>query len=114
MRFCLYILCFVTMAAHAQDSLRAQLPLLTVEDAVAVALKNNYDIQLATNDLKIDEQNVSLANAGLLPNLYGSVNQNNNVQYSKQVRSDGTVQELNNAKNNSLNYGVNLGWTIFD
>ncbi|MES2484767.1 MAG: TolC family protein [Bacteroidota bacterium] len=114
MRFCLYLLCLVTLGGRAQDSLQKQLTLLSVEDAVAVALKNNYDIQLATNDLKIDEQNVNLANAGLLPNLYGSVNQNNNIQYSKQVRTDGTVQELNNAKNNSLNYGVNLGWTIFD
>ena len=88
--------------------------LLTVEDAVATALKNNYDIKLSANDLKIDEQNVSLANAGLLPNLYGSLSQNNNIQNSKQVRTDGTVQELENAKNNSLSYGVNLGWTIFD
>lgn len=88
--------------------------LLTAEQAVAIALENNYDIKLATNDLKIDEQNVSLAGAGLLPNLSGTLNQNNTIQNSRQVRTDGTVQELNNAKNNSLNYGVNLGWTVFD
>lgn len=88
--------------------------LLTAEQAVAIALENNYEIKLATNDLKIDEQNVSLANAGLLPNLSGTLNQNNAIQNSRQVRTDGTVQELNNAKNNSLNYGVNLGWTVFD
>lgn len=88
--------------------------LLTAEQAVAIALENNYDIKLATNDLKIDEQNVSFANAGLLPNLSGTLNQNNAIQNSRQVRTDGTVQELNNAKNNSLNYGVNLGWTVFD
>lgn len=89
-------------------------PLLTVEDAVAEALKNNYDIKLADNNFKIDQQNVSLANAGLLPNLYGSLSQNNSIQNSTQVRTDGTQQQLNNAKNNSLSYGVNLGWTIFD
>jgi outer membrane protein len=117
MRLCLYILfSLICLGAYAQDSVAVAplYPLLTVEDAVAVALKNNYDIQLATNDLKVDEQNVSLANAGLLPNLYGSFSQNNNIQNSKQVRTDGTVQELDNAKNNSLSYGVNLGWTIFD
>ncbi|KGO94220.1 TolC family protein [Flavobacterium subsaxonicum] len=108
MRFYLYtFFCFFTILCSAQE-------LLTVEDAVATALKNNYDIKLSANDLKIDEQNVSLANAGLLPNLYGSLSQNNNIQNSKQVRTDGTVQELENAKNNSLSYGVNLGWTIFD
>lgn len=103
-----YILfCLFTVVCSAQD-------LLTAEQAVAIALQNNYDIKLATNDLKIDEQNVSLANAGLLPNLSGTLNQNNAIQNSRQVRTDGTVQELNNAKNNSLNYGVNLGWTVFD
>ncbi|MFP9115593.1 TolC family protein [Flavobacterium sp. RHBU_3] len=107
MRLYLYILLAFSFAASAQ-------PLLTVEDAVAIALKNNYDIQLAGNNLKMDEENVSLANAGLLPNLYGSLSQNNTIQDSKQVRTDGTVQELKGAKNNSLNYGVNLGWTIFD
>jgi len=108
MRFYIYtFFCFFTMICSAQD-------LLTVEDAVETALKNNYDIKISANDLKIDQQNVSLANAGLLPSLSGTLNQNNNIQYSKQVRTDGTVQELNNARNNSLTYGVNLGWTIFD
>lgn len=115
MRQCLYIiLCFCGVALHAQDSVSVALPYLSVEDAVSQALKNNYDILLSNNNLKIDAQNVSLANAGLLPNLSGTFNQNNNIQYSNQVRADGTVQELNNAKNNSMNYGVSLGWTIFD
>lgn len=116
MRYCLYILfCFLGTASYAQETTAQQFPaFLTVEDAVSQALKNNFDIKIADNNLKIDQQNVSLANAGLLPNLYGSVNQNNSIQNSKQERTDGTVQELNNAKNNSLSYGVNLGWTIFD
>ena len=108
MRFCLYILfALISALSHAQE-------LLTPEQAIAIALENNYDIKLAKNDLKIDEQNVSLANAGLLPNVSGTFNQNNNIQNSRQVRSDGTVQEQNNARNNSMSYGVNLGWTIFD
>lgn len=88
--------------------------LLTPEQAVAIALENNYDIKLAANDLRIDEQNMSLANAGLLPNVSGTFNQNNAIQNSTQTRADGTVQEQDNAKNNSMNYGVNLGWTVFD
>ncbi len=88
--------------------------MLTVEEAVAIALENNYDIKLAANDLKIDEQNVSLANAGILPSLTGNFNQDNRIQDSRQVRADGTIQELDGALNNTLNYGVNLGWTIFD
>lgn len=93
--------------ANAQD-------VLTAKDAIAIALENNYDIKIAANNLKVDEQNVSLANAGILPNISGTFNQNNSIQNSRQERADGTVQELDNAKNNSMNYGVNLGWTIFD
>lgn len=103
------------LTTWAQDSIvKLDYPLLSAEDAVAVALKNNYDIKLAANDLKIDENNVSLANAGIMPTLSGTFSQNNNIQNSRQVRADGTVQELDNARNNSMQYGVNLGWTIFD
>lgn len=87
---------------------------LTAQDAIAIALQNNYDIRLAKNDLKIDEENVSLGNAGILPTVQGTFNQNNNLQYLKQERTDGTIQEQDNAKNNSMNYGVSLGWTVFD
>ncbi len=116
MRFFIAIIfSLISFAASAQDSIvRLEYPVLTAEEAVAQALKNNYDIKLAANDLKIDENNVSLANAGLLPNLSGTFGQNNSVQNSRQVRADGTAQELDNARNNSMQYGVNLGWTIFD
>lgn len=108
MRFGIYIVLLLSgFGLSAQE-------VLTAQEAVALALENNYDIKISKNDLKIDEQNVSLANAGILPNISGTFNQNNNLQYLKQERTDGTVQEQDNAKNNSMNYGVNLGWTIFD
>lgn len=87
---------------------------LVLEDAVSIALKNNYDIRIAANSLKIDEKNVNVANAGMLPRLDATLTQNNNIQNSKQTQSSGEVRELDNAKNNSLNYGVTLGWTVFD
>lgn len=104
----LYILLlFAFVPAKAQE-------LLTIEDAVKTALENNYDIRIAANDLKIDQTNVSLGNAGILPKVTATVVDNNGIQYSSQTRSDGTVNRLDKAKNNSLNYGVGLGWTIFD
>jgi len=88
--------------------------LLTVEDAVKTAMENNYDIKISSNDLKIDQRNVALGNAGMLPTVAATAVDNNGIQYSKQTRNDGTINELNNARNNSLNYGVGLNWTIFD
>lgn len=87
---------------------------LTLENAVKIAIENNYDIRIAKNDLKIDQNNVSAGNAGMLPKVAASIAQNNNLQNLSQTRADGNTITLDNAKNNSLNYGVSLDWTIFD
>jgi outer membrane protein len=88
--------------------------LLTLKDAVQIALENNYEIKIAKNDLKIDESNVTPGNAGMLPSATASITNNNSIQNLSQTRADGTITSLDNAKNNSLTYGVSLGWTIFD
>lgn len=106
-------LLLITLFLFTAAPINAQ-EILTARDAVAIALENNYDIRIAQNDLKIDENNVTVGNAGMLPQLTGNFTRNNSVQNSEQVRSDGTVQKLDNAKNNNMNYGVNLGWTVFD
>jgi len=95
------------ISGHSQE-------LLTVEDAVKIALENNYDIKIASNDLKIDQQNVSLANAGILPNLNAVVTENSSILDTKQTQQDGSIRELDGAKNMNLSYGVALNWTIFD
>ena len=97
----------IAISANSQE-------ILTVEDAIKIALENNYDIKIASNDLKIDVQNVSLANAGILPDLSAVVTNTNSVLDTKQTQSDGTVRELDGAKNMNLSYGVALNWTVFD
>lgn len=87
---------------------------LTLEEAVEIALENNYDIQLAKNDLDVDSLGVSPGFAGMLPRVFAQASTNNSTQNISQTRSDGNVIELDNAKNNNLSYGVGLDWTIFD
>ena len=87
---------------------------LTIKDAVAIALENNFEIKIASNNLNIDKVNMSEGNAGMLPTITGTVVDNNRVQNSSQTLQTGQVNSLKNAKNNSLNYGVSLDWTIFD
>jgi outer membrane protein TolC len=88
--------------------------LLTVEDATRIALENNFEIKISKNDLKIGEINSTPGNAGMLPKLTASITDNNSIQNLNQTRIDGTENSLDNAKNNSLNYGVLLDWTVFD
>ena len=92
---------------HAQE-------ILTVEDAVKIALENNFEIKIASNNAKIDATNVSLANAGILPNLEGVLTNSNSILDTKQTQSDGSTRELNNARNMNLSYGIALNWTVFD
>ncbi|MBD3581144.1 TolC family protein [Flavobacterium selenitireducens] len=104
--FCLLGISFA-LAANAQD-------LLTPDEAVKIAIENNYDIRIAKNDLKVDQTNKTIGNAGMLPSVTASVIDNNSIQSSEQIRNDGTQQSLDNARNSNLNYGAALEWTVFD
>ena len=68
------------------DKARAQ-EVLALEDAVKIALERNYDIKISANNLEIDRNNVNRANAGMLPVVGGTLNNNNSIQNSSQVRS---------------------------
>ena len=97
----------IGFSAQAQD-------LLTLEDAVKIALENNYDIKIAKNNSKIDATNNNLANARMLPSLNANFTNNNSQLNTTQTQADGTERKLDNAKNMNLTYGVGLDWTIFD
>ncbi|MCD8518583.1 MAG: TolC family protein, partial [Flavobacterium sp.] len=101
------LLIFLGFSSQAQE-------LLTLEDAVKIALENNYDIKIAENNSKIDATNNNLANAGMLPALNANFVNNNSQIDTKQTQIDGSERELDNAKNMNLTYGVSLDWTIFD
>ncbi|WP_419211457.1 TolC family protein [Maribacter sp. X9] len=87
---------------------------LTVQDAVKTAIENNYQIITESNNLRIDSISVSPGYAGMLPSLEATISDNNSIQYLSQIRSDGTKITRDNAKNNSLAYGVAMDWTLFD
>lgn len=101
----LFLFCIVK--TNAQE-------VLTIEEAMKIALENNFEIKIAKNNSRINETNVTLGNAGILPTATATVIDNNSVQNSSQTRQDGTSISLDNAKNNSLNYGISLDWTVFD
>jgi outer membrane protein TolC len=101
----LFFFCFAI--GNAQE-------ILTLENAVKIALENNYEIKIADNNLKINKTNVAIGNAGMLPSVSATASDNKSIQNTSQTRSDGTTVDLKNAENNNLNYGVGLDWTIFD
>src|SRR5436190_10113640 len=84
-------------------SLQAQ-ELLKLEDAVKIALENNYDIKIAANNYKIDQASNTPGNSGMLPNVNATAVNNNSQQNISQTQADGTHRSLNNAKNMNLTY----------
>jgi len=106
-------LVFLCMA-FSYNSRAQNAPMLTLKDAVEIALKNNYNIQLAQNNNTISQNNVTPGNAGILPVVTGDVTTNNSRQSITQTRSDNTVNRLPNVKNSNISYGPSLNWTIFD
>lgn len=107
-----FICCFMAMSAFVKAQTAPSL--LTLKEAVEIALKNNYNILLAKNNKAIAQNNVTPGNAGFLPVVGASLTQNNSNQHIEQTRSDGTVNKIPSAKNSSLSYGPSLNWTIFD
>ncbi len=88
--------------------------LLTLEDAINLALRNNYDIKISKNTLEIALNNYSLGNAGFLPTIdlnFGFSKSSNNT---RQEYFDGRAINRTGAVSNSLNLGATLNWTIFD
>lgn len=92
--------------------LRAQ-PLMTLEDAIAIALENNYDIRLAKSDSALLDLDYSFRNAVFLPRINASAGSLWTNNHQKQEFSDGSERQGDVATNN-LNASVNLNWTLFD
>ncbi len=101
------LLLYISSASYAQR-------ILTVEEAVAVALQNNYDIRLLRNDSTLFELNNSYAYAAFLPRLNATTGLLYNVNNSRQELADGTKREQDNLRSNNLSASLNLNWTVFD
>jgi len=87
---------------------------LSLEEAIATALKNNYDIQLSKNDSMVAALDYSFRNAVFYPRLNGTLGTTWNNNDQKQTLADGSKREQNNIKSNNINAALNLNWTLFD
>lgn len=92
---------------------RAQ-SLLSLEDAVGIALKNNYDVSVARNNADIARVNNTLGNAGMLPYLQLSGTDNYSLNNVNMTLSSGSAISSPSASANVFNAGLGLTWTLFD
>ena len=100
-------LLFITLTSSAQK-------VLTIEEAIATALQNNYAIQLSKNDSAIAALDYSFRNAAFLPRINGSFGGTYNNKNQRQKFGDCTERKLNDIKSNNYNAGLQMNWVVFD
>jgi outer membrane protein TolC len=103
------ICCLLLSAIHASAQ-----QVLTVEQAIDLALKNNYDIRLAKNDAAIAANDYAYANWAFAPRLNGSASRVWNTTRTKQEFVNGSKRDTSGIHSNNFTGNVTLSWTLFD
>jgi len=87
---------------------------LSTQEAVSLALENNYGIKMANNTVEIADNNANILNSGFLPTITGNSGASYNLDNTEAVFSNGNVTNLNGAESSRFNASVNLNYTLFD
>lgn len=98
----------ISLAAPAQNRM------MSLEEAIATTLQNNYDIRIAANDSLAAAIDYEYRNAAFLPRLNANAGASWTTNDSKQVLADGTKRERSGLKSNNLTAQLALNWTLFD
>ncbi len=87
--------------------------LLTLDNAIKIALKNNYSISISKNDAQVAENNATYGNAGAYPltQIVAGENFQNNAIH--QQYSTGAEVIRPSVKSYTTTAGAQLTWTIF-
>lgn len=101
------LVCVTALHAEAQQP-------LTLDQAIAASLANNFDIRLSRNDSSLAALDNAFANYAFYPRLNANAGIAFNNNNQKQVLADGTKRESNGIKSNTTNASLNLNWTLFD
>jgi outer membrane protein len=86
---------------------------LTIEEAIGTALKNNYDILLVKKDAQSSAVDYNYAYAAFLPQFNATAGKIWNDNNQKQNFVDGRKRSAN-VNSSNITATVNLDWTLFD
>ncbi len=104
----LYIITlFISSGIYAQK-------FLTLDSAIAITLKNNYNILLAQNAYKTATNNYAPGEAGMLPNIGLTAGFSGSEYNLDQKYSSGLEISKNGATSTTINPAIGLQWTLFD
>ena len=101
------ILIFGNLLSYGQET-------LLKEEAVKIAMENNFDIQISNNNINVAENNASIENSRYLPSLTGTAGGNYANADGSVTQKSGEVSEFTGNETSGLNASVGLQYTIFD
>lgn len=106
--FVFFVSCLLSAACCAQERR------LTVAEVIALALQNNFDIEVSRNDSSVAALDYAFNKYSFLPtlNATGTANFINNDQ--RQTLADGRKVERDGIRSNNKQASLNLSWTLFD
>lgn len=95
---------------------------LSKQEAIRLALENNYGILIASNTIEIAKNNKDLLNSGYLPTLSANAGANyqsatTNTSFQGAVDQNGQPRpdiKIEDAESQRYNAGLNLNYTLFD
>lgn len=107
------VIFFSLLVVQALNS-HSQEQLVTPDEAVKLALENNYGIKLANNQLNLAKNNTSILNSGYLPTITGNAGAIYNIDDTEAQLSNGDVRILDGAESSRYNASVNINYILFD
>lgn len=101
------LLVLVTLQVSAQK-------ILTKNEALKIALENNYGVKIAANNVIVSKNNSSIYNSRYLPTISTNAGANYSNQNQEIESQSGNITKVNGAETKSFNASINVNYTIFD
>jgi outer membrane protein len=89
-------------------------PILTLEEAINIALTNNFDLKIARNNEEIAEIEDNWGNAGRLPTVTGAGNYTYSSNSFRQKLANGTEFNRDGASFQNANANIQTQWRIYN
>ncbi|PRX55391.1 TolC family protein [Flagellimonas meridianipacifica] len=106
-RLLVFFSCLLITKAVAQES-------LNVDQAIAIALENNYDLKIAKNNTKLADVQTGILNSGYLPTVSASSGVNYSDENQNVLFLDQTSTSVDGAVTESYNASITAEYVIFD
>ncbi len=105
--YLILIIIFTLQTVNAQK-------IITKKEAIQIALKNNYGILLATNQVKIAKNNASIYNSKLLPTVTAKGGFNFDLNDQETALPNGTINSSNGIDTKTYSASLVANYTLFD